>query len=151
MLWALIIAAIVALDRITKYLVIKNIEYGEMIPIINNFFFLTYHENKGAAWGILQNMRYLFIITTLIISAGLIYYIVKTSNRFLKISLAFILGGAIGNLIDRVWKGSVADFLDFHIGEFHFPTFNFADTFITIGTILLSYYLLFMDMKQSCQ
>lgn len=144
MIWAIIIGAIVALDQVTKYIVSENIEYGGLIPVIDGFFYLTYHENKGAAWGILQNGRYFFIALTVLFSIVVVYFLAKYQNRFLKLSLAFILGGAVGNLIDRVVKGSVADFLDFHFGSYNFPTFNVADTFITVGTILLAYYMLFI-------
>jgi signal peptidase II len=144
MLWILISAVIAALDQVTKYMVFLNIGYGEKIPVINGLFYLTYHVNKGAAWGILQNGRIYLIILTFIASAIMIYLIFSKSDRMFRLSLSFILGGAVGNLIDRILKGSVTDFLDFYIGSYNFPTFNVADSFITIGGILLAYYLLFV-------
>ena len=144
MFWFIITIIIVALDQLSKYAVVKNIEFGKLIPVIEPLFYLTYHENKGAAWGILQNKRFFFIILTVIALAFIVYFMVKMDNKLLKTALSFILGGAVGNLIERIYKGSVTDFLDFYFGAYHFPTFNVADSFITIGTILLAYYLLFV-------
>lgn len=141
--WIVIIVLIASIDQISKYLIIKNVKYNELIPVINNFFYITYHENKGAAWGILQNKRAIFIIATIILSIIMGYILFKTENHVLKLSLSLILGGAIGNLIDRILKGSVADFLDFHFGSYNFPTFNVADSFIVIGTIILAIFILF--------
>ena len=144
MFWVIIIAVIVALDQISKYAVIKNIGFGELMPVRDKFFYLTYYENKGAAWGILQNGRYFFTVLTLIVSLIIVYFIYKSDNKLQSISLSFILGGAIGNLIDRIIKGSVTDFLDFHFGSYNFPTFNVADSFVVVGTILLAYYIMFV-------
>jgi len=144
MLWIIIIALIVVLDQVSKYAVVKNIGYGDLIPVIDKFFYLTYYENKGAAWGILQNGRYFFIALTVIVSAFIVYFLYKSDSRLLSFSLSFILGGAFGNLIDRVLKGSVTDFLDFHFGSYHFPTFNAADSFVVVGTAILAYYLIFV-------
>lgn len=144
MIWAVIIILIVAIDQVTKLFVSSKIPYGEIYPVIDKFFYITYHENKGAAWGILQNGRLFFIVVTLLVSSVIIYAISKSKDRMLKLSLAIILGGALGNFIDRVIKGGVGDFLDFYIFSYHFPTFNAADTFIVIGTALLAFYLLFV-------
>lgn len=144
MIWVVIIIAAAALDQITKYMARINIKPGQSIPVIDNFFYLTCHENEGAAWGILQGRRYLFIILTLAVSVVMIYYLIKTDSKFLKFSLSLILGGAFGNLISRILKGSVTDFLDFYFGKYNFPTFNVADICITVGACLLAYYLLFI-------
>ncbi|HOJ09043.1 MAG TPA: signal peptidase II [Clostridiales bacterium] len=143
MLWIAIIILITAADQVSKYIVIKSVETGQLIPVINNFFYITYHENAGAAWGILQNKRYIFIFLTIVISIVMIYVLFKTKDKMLKLALSFVLGGAMGNLIDRIIKGSVADFLDFYFGKYNFPTFNVADSFVVIGTIILAVYLLF--------
>ncbi|HHV94924.1 MAG TPA: signal peptidase II [Clostridiaceae bacterium] len=141
MIWILIMALIIISDQITKHIVSTNIKVGELIPVINNFFYITYHTNTGAAWGILQDKLYILIPLTIVFSLVMFYMLFKTEHKLLKIALSFILGGAIGNLIDRVVKGSVVDFLDFYFGKFHFPTFNIADCFIVIGTILLGTYI----------
>lgn len=144
MIWGIIILLIVALDQITKHLIVGNIQFGNSIPIINKFFYLTYWENKGAAWGMFQNGRYVFIPLTLIISVVIFYYIYKMDNKLLRLSLSFVMGGAFGNLIDRVAKGSVTDFFHFYFGSYEFPIFNVADSFVVIGTFLLAYYFLFV-------
>jgi len=144
MVWIIVILFIAGLDQLTKYIVMCNIKHGEMIAVIEKFFYLTNVTNKGAAWSILQNRKYFLIIMPSIVSIVLFYFLFKTDSKLLRISLSFILGGAIGNLIDRIFRGGVTDFLDFHFGKYNFPTFNVADSFITIGTVLLAYYLLFI-------
>lgn len=149
LIWIITIALIIAFDQASKYIIVKNVEYNSLIPVIDKFFYITYHENKGAAWGILQNRVYIFIPLTIIFSVVMGYILFKTENKMLKLSLSFVLGGAIGNLIDRVSKGSVADFLDFYFGTYNFPTFNVADSFIVIGTITLAIFILFFYQKQA--
>jgi signal peptidase II len=150
MLWGVIIFIAVILDRISKMYIVRHIGFTKSIPVINNFFYITYWENKGAAWGILQGGRYAFIILTVIISAGILHILYRSENKILKLSLSIILGGAVGNFIDRVYKGSVVDFLEFHFGSYQFPIFNVADSCVVVGTILLAYYLLFIykDKKE---
>ncbi|MCX7922963.1 MAG: signal peptidase II [Clostridia bacterium] len=148
MLWIVIILLIIASDRITKILVADKIDMHTSIPVIDNFFYLTYTRNKGAAWGMFQGGRYFFIALTAIVSIILFYFLFKSNNKLLKTAVAFILGGAIGNLIDRATEGSVVDFLQFYIGTYEFPNFNIADTFVVIGTFLLSYYLLFVYQEK---
>lgn len=151
MIWVIIIILIVSLDQLTKYLISRNVDYGVKLPIIDRFFYITYHENKGAAWGIFQNGRIFLIAMTIITSIILIYVMIKNDNKLLRLSLSFILGGALGNLIDRALKGGVPDFLDFYIWSYHFPTFNVADIFIVIGTALLMFLLLFVYKEASME
>lgn len=144
MFWIIIAAFIIAVDQISKYIIVSNIQYGQMSTVIESFFYITYHINKGAAWGILQNGRIIFIVLTPIIAAFLIYYIFKSNNKLLKLSLTLILGGAVGNLIDRILAGGATDFLLFYIGSYPFPIFNVADISVVIGTIMLAIYLIFI-------
>lgn len=144
MIWIVIVILIILLDQITKLIVVRNIAFDSSITVIDRFFYLTYWQNKGAAWGILQNGRLFFIALTIVISAVLAYFIFKINNKILRTSLSFILGGAIGNLIDRMLRGSVVDFLHFYLGSYSYPVFNVADSFVVVGTIILSYYLLFI-------
>ncbi len=144
MFWIIIPIIVIAIDQLTKYIVVKNFALSEMIPVIDDFFYLTLHKNKGGAWGILQNSRLVFLILIPLVSAFLVYYIIKNKNRFLRFTLALILGGAIGNYIDRVVEGSVTDFLLFYIGSYPFPVFNVADIAVTCGTVLLAVYVLFI-------
>lgn len=143
MLWIAIPVLIVIIDQITKYIVVKNISMNQMIPVIEDFFYLTLHKNSGGAWGIMQNSRIFFIIAIPIISAGVIYSMCKNKSPMMRCALSIILGGAIGNYIDRLLEGSVTDFFLFYIGTYPFPIFNVADIAVTCGTILLIIYILF--------
>lgn len=144
MIWIILAILIAAIDQISKYIVVKSIQPGEMIPIIENFFYLTFIRNKGAAFSILQNGRIFFLILTPIIACFLVYFIFKSKSRLLKLSLAMVLGGAAGNYVDRLFIGSVTDFFSFRFGSYPFAIFNVGDMIITIGTILLAIYLLFV-------
>lgn len=145
MLWIILVLSAVALDQATKYLITGNLRFGEQIPVIDRFFYITYWRNKGAAWGILQNQRLIFIILTVIMSLVFIYIMFKTTNRMYRLSLSLILAGALGNLIDRVFQGSVVDFLQFFIGSYQYPVFNVADMCVVIGTAVLAIYMLFFQ------
>jgi signal peptidase II len=130
---------VVALDQFTKWLIVRHLEIGESIPVIPGFFFITSHRNTGAAWGILEGQMWLFYIITLIVAAGIIYYlqIHAKGKPLFQTSLAFILGGAVGNFTDRLFRKEVVDFLDTYIFGYDFPIFNIADSALTIGVILL--------------
>lgn len=144
MVWALIILAVFGMDRLTKEWVLNSVA-GNPITVIKNFFYIRHLENEGAAFSILQGKTIFLIITTIIVASVIIYLLIKNKNKFLRTSLAIILGGALGNFYDRVFRGgSVVDFLEFHFGSYLFPTFNLADTFVVIGTILLGIYILFI-------
>ncbi|MFZ3576531.1 signal peptidase II [Virgibacillus sp. DJP39] len=130
---------LVVIDQITKWIVVKNMELYEQITIIENFFYFTSHRNTGAAWGILEGKMLFFYIVTVIVVIGVIYYMQKYAkdNKLLAVSLSFILGGAIGNFIDRIFRGAVVDFLDFIIINYDFPIFNIADSSLVVGVILV--------------
>jgi len=129
--------AIVALDQWTKYLVVKHMSLGQSIPLIPDVFHLTSHRNMGAAFGILQNQRWLFLIITIAVVIGIVISLARTGRSQPRVSLALslVLGGAIGNFIDRLLTGKVVDFLDFTL--INFPIFNVADMAITFGVALL--------------
>jgi len=136
-----IVAFVVFLDQVTKYLAVKYLMPIGSYPVIKNFFHLTYVENKGAAFGMLQNKTLFFIVITVIVGAVLIYSMIKLpGNSVYNYTLAMILGGAIGNLIDRVRLGYVVDFINF---KFFPAVFNVADSFIVIGAIILGYLMIF--------
>ncbi|WP_025027680.1 signal peptidase II [Caldalkalibacillus mannanilyticus] len=143
MLYFVIALVVFLLDQGTKKLVMDRMALGESIPILSDIFFLTSHRNPGAAFGILPNQRWFFIIVTIIVVIGIIYYLIKLKNtkKLLSISLGLILGGALGNFLDRVLYGEVVDFLDVKIrlGQFYYdyPIFNIADSALVIGVILL--------------
>lgn len=139
MMYYLIALVVIAIDQFTKWLIVKNMELGESIPIIDNVLYITSHRNRGAAWGILQNQMWFFYIITVIFVIGVIYYIQKygKQDRLLGLSLALILGGAIGNFIDRVWRKEVVDFIHTYIFSYNFPVFNIADSALCIGVALI--------------
>jgi len=146
----LIAVIAIAIDQITKYLVVKNMELYEQIPIIDGFFYLTSHRNSGAAWGILEGKMGFFYVITVIVIIGIIYYLHKygKDNKLFASALGLILGGAIGNFIDRLFHQEVVDFFDFIIFGYDFPIFNIADSALTIGVILVIIATLFEEKKQ---
>ncbi|MCP2240823.1 signal peptidase II [Thermoanaerobacterium thermosaccharolyticum] len=137
----IIVFIAIIIDQLSKYFAVKYLKPIGSFPIINNIFHFTYVENRGAAFGILQNRTLFFIIITVIVGTILIYSIVKIpGSTFYKFTLSMILGGAIGNLIDRVRLGYVVDFIDF---KFFPAVFNLADSMIVVGAFLLCYILIF--------
>ncbi|MFM1650584.1 signal peptidase II [Brevibacillus sp. B_LB10_24] len=137
MLYYVIALIVIVLDQVTKFAVVKNMALGESIPLIPGVFHLTSHRNMGAAFGILQNQRWLFVVITLVVVVGIIVTLYRIGRKLpvTSLGLALVLGGAIGNFIDRVSTGQVVDFLDFTL--IRFPIFNVADSAITVGVILL--------------
>jgi len=138
-------------DQGTKYLIASRMELTEQIPVIGNFFLITSHRNRGAAFGILENQRWFFIVITIIVVVGIVWYlqkVMKTNNKLLPLALSLVLGGAIGNFIDRVLTGEVVDFLQFNFGSYQFPIFNVADSCIVIGVGLIILDSL-LDMKRT--
>lgn len=135
----IIAGILIVIDQITKWIVVKNMELYEQLIIIQDFFYFTSHRNKGAAWGILEGQMIFFYIITTIVVIGVIYYMQKYAkdSKLLAISLSFILGGAIGNFIDRLFRGEVVDFLDFIIFGYDYPIFNVADSALLVGVILV--------------
>ena len=127
------------IDQISKILVIKFLDINSGIELIKNFFYLTYTHNTGAAFSILTGQRLLLILIAVIILILIFNYIKKNKveGKIEKIAFSLILGGALGNLIDRIIRGFVVDFLDFKIFGYNFPVFNLADTFIVVGVLLL--------------
>ena len=129
-----IVIAILFLDQVSKFLVTKNLFLGQSIVVIKGIFHLSLVHNRGAAFGLLKNQVPLFVVTS-IIAVFLIFLELKKRKRVLiyEVSLALVLAGALGNLIDRAIFGYVIDFLDFRI----WPVFNIADSSISIGAVLL--------------
>lgn len=126
-------------------MIYSNMNLYESIPVIENVFHITYTQNFGAAFSILQNRQNLFIGISLLAVIVIFYIMIKLkkSDKILLYSLSLIAGGAIGNLIDRIRFGYVTDFFDFRI----WPIFNIADISIVCGTVLLAYYVFFIEPK----
>ena len=136
MFYYLIALLVIALDQLTKWMIVKKMEYGESIEIIENLLYITSHRNRGAAWGILQGQMWFFYIITIAVIIGLVYYIQKMAKEkhfCLESALGLMLGGAIGNFIDRVARQEVVDFVHTYIFSYSFPVFNVADAALSIG------------------
>lgn len=139
--WLAIALAIILVDQLTKVLVLHSFQYGDVRPVAS-FFNLVRVHNTGAAFSFLAGasgwQRWFFIGLGLV-AAGVIVWMLRTQGhqRLFAWALTLILGGALGNVIDRALHGYVVDFLDFHLGGRHFPAFNIADSAITLGAILL--------------
>lgn len=146
-----IIVGLTVVDQVTKnYFAEKYFNYGET-TIINNFFYLSFTKNTGAAWSFLQNKSWsqiffkILTIFALIIFVLLFIYSVKKNYKWLNVSLSLVIAGTIGNFIDRIKLSYVIDFLKFKFGNWYFPVFNFADVFLTVGVIMLVIHFLFLD------
>src|SRR3989344_9547983 len=131
--------AVILIDQLSKFFVRANFQLNQSIPIINNIFHLTYIQNTGAGFGILKAQALILIFVSIAVIGIILYNFDKIKNKeiLLQVLVGFVLGGTIGNLIDRMAYGHVIDFLDFRI----WPIFNFADSFVTIGIIGLIIYL----------
>lgn len=146
-MYEIIIAILIGLDQIIKYWALNSLKEVNSIPVINNIFSLTYVENRGAAFGMLQNNQSIFILVAAVASCfGLYYLHSKKVNNLGKIGILLVISGAIGNLIDRVRLGFVVDYLDFHIIWSY--VFNLADCFVVVGTILLCLYIITSEDKK---
>ncbi|WP_088105022.1 signal peptidase II [Halalkalibacter urbisdiaboli] len=139
MVYYLIALLVIIIDQWTKWLVVKSMEIGESITIIENVLYFTSHRNRGAAFGILQGQMWFFYFITTIVIVAIIYYIQKEAkkSRWFGICLGLLLGGAIGNFIDRIFRGEVVDFVDTYIFGYDFAIFNVADSALCIGVGLL--------------
>lgn len=157
MLYFIFSAIIIVADFLAKRWAAEVLQRIETIPIIEDVFHLTYVGNEGMAFGMLQGQRYFFIAVTVVVLALVVGFMLKTrnKNRVLKTGLSFALGGAAGNLIDRIWLGYVVDMFDFRL--INFPVFNVADVFVCIGAFLVALYFIFYDgkemadMKKDCE
>jgi len=139
-----VVACVVLLDQVTKFFISSNMSVYDSFPVIDGLFNITYIRNTGAAFGFLASasplVRSFFLIgVTIAVILLIICYIwkIKAEEKFFAFPLSLILGGAVGNLIDRVRFGDVVDFLDFYIISYHWPAFNIADSAISIGAVIL--------------
>lgn len=144
---------VLLLDQWTKWLIVKKMNVHESITVIDRFLYITSHRNKGAAWGILQDQMMFFYIITVIVVIGIIYFmhVHAKNDKFLLLSFSLILGGAIGNFIDRLLRKEVVDFLDIYIFTYDYPIFNIADSALVIGVIILIITTIFEENKKGKQ
>ncbi len=141
---------IILLDQVTKLIVLDKMPLFHNIPVISGFFNLTHIHNPGGAFGFLStqtsNIQRLLFLFVSSLAIGLIFYFYKKTPReqiWLSTGFALVLGGAIGNLIDRIRLGKVVDFLDFYIGDWHWPAFNVADSAVSIGMLIFLFHIFF--------
>lgn len=144
----LIVLSIFMLDQASKLYIVRVMEIGDSIPVINNIFYITYLQNFGAAFGILQHQTALFIIIAVLLMVAVLYYYPRLPQgyRLLRIGIGMQLGGALGNMLDRVRMGAVIDFFDFRI----WPVFNIADMAIVVGVGLLFWEIVRMPADEKC-
>lgn len=150
-----IVAIVVIFDQITKIVILNYIPLNISIPVIPGFFSITHIHNPGGAFGLLANqspeLRILIFLFVSFLAICLLFYFYKnipSTHLLLSIGFALILGGAAGNLIDRIRFGKVVDFLDFYIKNLHWPAFNIADSAITIGISIFIYHVLFKKLPE---
>jgi signal peptidase II len=146
MIYFVIVAGIILLDQIVKKIVVSNMYVGESIPLLEDFFHITYIHNKGAAFSLWEQQWILLIaFPAIVMVVGLVCLFIKrkTWDKLYLLSIALICGGGLGNLIDRIIQGYVVDMFDFRV----FPVFNIADIFICIGCGLMLIYVIFLERK----
>ncbi|MBQ3417223.1 MAG: signal peptidase II [Ruminococcus sp.] len=141
-LYFVIVALVVAVDQITKYIVVSNVKPQGSVGFIPHVLDFVYSENRGVAFGMFQDATWLFVVLTSIVIVAFLILLIKNykTSKLFSIASALIIGGGIGNLIDRIRLGYVVDFLQL---SFFNPICNLADYAITFGTVLLIVYLLF--------
>lgn len=134
-----------AADQFFKYLIVSDMFLGQSIPVIPGIFHLTYIQNPGAAFGILANQRWLFVAIAAVLIAAAAYFApqIKRLSLSMRTAIALLVGGAAGNLIDRISIGRVIDYMDFRV----WPIFNFADVAIVLGCLFIIYSLLFSSQE----
>ena len=141
----------IGLDQLTKFLAVRFLEPVHSVPILKGVLHLTYVENTGAAFGMLKDARWVFMIVSTVAIIGLLIYLFsgRVPNPLYEVSIIMIISGGIGNMIDRIALGYVVDFIDFCLIDF--AVFNGADSFVSVGAVLLVFALLidiFMDSKK---
>ena len=141
-IWLVVIVVAVFLDQLTKYLTVLHLKPVDTLPIIEDVIHLTYVENTGAAFGMMKDARWIFMITSTVAIIGILVYLFwkRPESKLECLSLAFIVGGGIGNMIDRTVLGYVVDMIDFRL--INFAVFNVADSFVCVGAGLMILHLI---------
>lgn len=153
LIWLAVIIVTVFLDQLTKYLTVLHLKPIDTLPIIEDVFHLTYVENTGAAFGMMKDARWVFMITSTVAIVGILGYMIhrvyikKEKMPWMEaLSLSLILGGGIGNMIDRTMLGYVVDMIDCRF--INFAVFNVADSFVCVGAGLMVLYLIVLTVKE---
>ncbi len=150
--WPLVVIIVTfALDQLSKIIIDKCCELGWNQPIIPSFFDLVYVQNKGAAWGIFHQHTWLLALVSTAAFVFILFIFKKQNegNKLAAFALALLEGGIAGNMVDRIFRAAVIDFLDFHIAGYHWPAFNIADSAICVSVALLLYIQLFPPKNSS--
>ena len=136
-------------DQVSKAMIVNQFDLYESISVVP-FFNLTFVVNYGFAFGFLNSPSLNQIIVSIVILSIIIYFLyllIKTQDRVFKICLVLILSGALGNFLDRIFRGYVVDFIDIYVFNYHWPAFNIADSCISIGFVILIFNILFLNKK----
>ena len=144
-------AILVLADQVSKAIVVRTMSLYESVPVIENFFHFTYITNDGMAFGIDFPFGYfIFSLVSALLTIFLFWYLwsVRNDSLLIRLGLAMIIAGAVGNLIDRLMLGEVIDFLDFMVGNFHWYVFNLADSYVTVGMVLILTDSIFLEKKR---
>ena len=155
-LFLLTALGVIILDQVSKFIIAASIGFYESVPVIGGFFNLVHVRNRGMAFGLMNrpdagiSLYFLIAITIIAVLLIIIWSVrLKHEERGLLFGLSLILGGAVGNLIDRIRLKEVIDFLDIYLGSYHWPAFNIADSAITIGAIWIAVYIVFFNKAGS--
>lgn len=137
---------LIGLDQATKYMALVNLKPIGSMVVVDKFLDLTFVENRGVAFGMFSGQRWFILLLTGVITVVLVYYYMKLPKtreyKFVRMSMVLIFAGAIGNMIDRVYRGYVVDFFEFTF--FQWPVFNVADIYVVIGVLILAFLILFV-------
>lgn len=145
LLFYIIALSVLVLDQVSKFIIRDTLYLGQAIPE-EGIFRITYNTNTGAVFGLFQGQNTTLLFFAIIALAVILLYFryLPANNRLLQVAIGFILGGSLGNLAERIYQGSVTDFLDVRLwGDFHWPTFNVADSAISVGVIILMAFFIF--------
>jgi signal peptidase II len=146
--WLWLSLLVILLDQVSKLLAESSLPHAKAVAV-TAFFNLTLVYNEGAAFSFLSDQggwqRWFFVVLALVVSGVLVFWLrsLERGERLTAMALALVIGGALGNVIDRILYGHVIDFLDFHYGGWHWPAFNIADSAITLGVMLMLYDVFF--------
>lgn len=150
MVYFIIIAAVIAIDRVVKWVTSTNMTVGSTIPVIENVFHITYVQNRGAAFSMMEGKALvLLVLPAVVMIVGMVLLILKrkTWHPMLCTGIAFVCAGGLGNFVDRAFNGYVVDMFDFRV----FPVFNVADIFVCVGCGLILLYVLVMEDRKGKQ
>ncbi len=143
---------VIALDQLSKFLMLSKVLHDVYFISFNPYFNLVRMWNTGVSFSMFNDYgnlgRYLLIVLALLIVSGLLWWMKKEQNKLIEVCLGFIIGGAIGNVIDRIRYGAVFDFLDFSYNGYHWPAFNVADSFICVGAITIIVHSIVAGIKK---